>query len=256
MKIIVPFLLCTISLFAINRTQVHMGTIISLQTTSNEIINEGFKIFESLDNKLSTYKPNSEVSRYNNDKTTPLTEETLWLIQKSNDIKKLTNDYFNINYKGGHIVDFGGIAKGYAVDKVAKLWQSRGINSGSISASGDIRCLDKCVGYIENPLKDGEFILKFKALKNNLSITTSGNSRRPGHLKDPKTDKSIFTYNSLTLFSYGDNTTIDALATAIYVMPLDKSFDYLMSLDNIAWLVVDDNNHLIVSDNIEEFILY
>lgn len=233
-----------------------MGTYITLQSSSQIAINEGFEIFKSLDNKLSTYKPSSEVSKYNKNPKSKLSDETKELISISENIKQITNGYFNINYQGKHYINFGGIAKGYAVDKVAKNWKQQGIKSGSISASGDVRCLDICDGFIEDPLHDGKYLLKFKAKKENLSITTSGNSRRPGHLINPKTTKSMYLFGSLTLFSYGDNTTIDALATAISVMPYEIALKYLTTLNNIAWVIVDSQNQIITSKNIDTFITY
>ena len=142
MKIVFTLIFLSIYAVAISRVQLHMGTYITLQTNSSSAINQGFEIFKTLDNQLSTYKPSSEVSKYNKNPKSKLSNETKELIIKSEEIKKMTNGYFNINYKGAHLVDFGGIAKGYAVDKVAQKWKEQGIKTGSISASGDIRCMD------------------------------------------------------------------------------------------------------------------
>ncbi|MCV6607689.1 MAG: FAD:protein FMN transferase, partial [Campylobacterales bacterium] len=214
MRKIAFLVIFSVSLLAgFNRTQLHMGTLITLQSSSNDAINQGFKIFKDLDNKLSTYKSTSEVSLYNKNSKSKLSKETLDLIKKSKEIKKLSNGYFNISFRGKNTLDFGGIAKGFAVDKIAKKWRSLNIEAGTISASGDIRCLDICNGYIEDPKNEGKLIFHFKGRKKDLSISTSGNKRRPGHLKDPKTNRSIYNFGSLTLFSFGDNTTLDGLTT-------------------------------------------
>jgi thiamine biosynthesis lipoprotein len=243
-----------VELGAFNRTQLHMGTFITLQNESNEAINVGFETFRKLDKKLSTYKKESEVSKYNSGKRETLSKETLNLIAKSREIEKLTNGYFDINFRGSNTLDFGGIAKGYAVDEVAKNWKNLGVISGTISASGDIRCLDICDGFIEDPIHDGNFILKFRAVKKNLSISTSGNSRRPNHLKNPKTKESMNNFNSLTLFGFSDNTTLDALTTAISVMPIEEAKKFLNNLKNFGWIIVDKNNKIIKSKNIKLFI--
>lgn len=259
MKIFTLALLLCINVVAsknINRTQLHMGTFITLQTTSNQAINNGFQVFKDLDNKLSTYKPKSEVSQYNQNNQYKLSKETLTLVLKSKNIKIQTNGYFDINYKGKDKLDFGAIAKGYAVDKVAKNWTLSGINSGTISASGDIRCIDICDAYIEDPLVDGKYILHFNSIKPGLSISTSGQSRQKGHLKNPHKHKSTNTFNSLTLFSFNDNTTLDALTTAIYVMPYPEALIYLKNLKNIGWVIVNKKNRLIKSKNILNFIQF
>ena len=43
----------------------------------------------------------------------------------------------------GLSLDFGGITKGYAIDKVAQVLHSRGINQGLVDLGGNIRVLSK-----------------------------------------------------------------------------------------------------------------
>ena len=253
--IIVLYISNTCILSNITRVQMHMGTLITLSSDSQKAIEDGFNVFHKLDNQLSTYKKNSEVYRYNNNSTTTsLSESTNNLIHDSYKVSKLTGGYFNIHHQGKDTLDFGAIAKGYGVDQVAKLWNTQEVTTGSISASGDIRCIDICYGGIEHPDFSGKQILNFISKKPNLAISTSGNAYKDGHLKDPKTNQSTNTFKSLTLFSYGDNTTLDALTTAISVMPKDKAIKFLGLLKDIGWVIVEQNLKIIVSSNLNSFI--
>jgi len=85
----------------------------------------------------------------------------------------------------------------------------KGVKKAVISASGDIRCLDKCHLYIKNPFGEG-WIIDLKTKHRNISISTSGNyerfikSKENNHLINPKTGKPQQNFASITLFSIGN----------------------------------------------------
>jgi thiamine biosynthesis lipoprotein len=281
-----------------------MGTYITIKLPekNQNLFKNLFKIFKDLDNKLSIYKENSEISILNRQKEAILSPISLEIIKKSIQISKETDGFFditvgkltkdvykfgmvnnklpdekeikentdkisykNIQIKGKKVIlrgdvklDLGGIGKGFAVDKVAEFLIKKGVEDAVISASGDIRCLNICEMFIQNPFGN-DWIVKFKTKLKNTSISTSGNyerfieSKKYNHLINPKTGKSQQNFASITLISIGNNTDIDAYATAVSVMPLDLALKFL-NKKNLGFIIILNNGHMIFSKNINNFI--
>ncbi len=84
--------------------------------------------------------------------------------------------------KKGMMLDLGGIAKGYAVDRACEILRKNGINDFMLDAGGDL-CVsgknskgeDWVIG-IEHPRKKGEVIASFKCT--NTCVATSGDYER------------------------------------------------------------------------------
>lgn len=156
-------------------------------------------------------------------------------------------------------LDFGGIAKGYGVDLAAAELSEQGAKAGVVAASGDIRCLHKCEMGIVNPKDDEKTLFTLRALRPDLSFSTSGTYRRyvedqsHNHLIDPKTGKSAAETLSLTLITVADNTRIDALATALTVMPWENARAFLDHHDELAWVRVDRSGKVEESPNLSKF---
>ncbi len=151
-------------------------------------------------------------------------------------------------------IDFGGIAKGYAVDRVYEFLKEKGVKKGIILASGDIRCISECEVYIKNPFGNGNL---FKlVLSENTAISTSGNyerfigEKKYNHLINPKTGKPEKTFASVTLISKKENTSIDAYATAISVMPLEEALLFLKNHKDLAAILITNDRELYMTDNI------
>jgi len=158
----------------------------------------------------------------------------------------------------GTVIDLGGMGKGFGVDKVAQYLHEQNITQGVIALSGDIRCLDVCNMAIQNPFGEG-IVAEFITKEPNTAISTSGNYRRyiestkHNHLIDPKKRASQQLFASITLLSHGDNSAIDAYATAASVMPLKKARSFLDSLD-VGYVLITNSGDQYVSDNLGEFV--
>ncbi len=150
-------------------------------------------------------------------------------------------------------LDFSAIAKGYAVDIVAKHFQEKGIKNYLVEIGGEMRTQGKnakgklWTTAINTPkisagLNEYEAIVKL----NNKAIATSGNYRNfhevngewYGHEINPKTgfpEKS----NLLSVSVLADDCmSADAYATAMMVMGLEKSKALAERLDNLdAFLI-------------------
>ncbi|MGB2265977.1 MAG: FAD:protein FMN transferase [Akkermansiaceae bacterium] len=184
------------------------------------------KKLQRIDQIASTWRPGSEISRYNRaaDKNTfPLSPELKELIMRSEEIKESTGGAFDIHFKGNGI-DVSAIAKGYAVDRIADyLRDDLGIEHFLVDIGGEIRARGNNVKA--EPWQIGIYIppshAQIKGLRvalKNTSMATSGQYFKESHIRNAATDHAAD--NDLLSCSviHPSNATADALATALYVM--------------------------------------
>lgn len=161
------------------------------------------------------------------------------------DDKKATKTKKNIG------LDFGAIAKGYAVDVVAEYFEKKGIQNYMVEIGGEVRC--KGENAKNNVWKIG--IIDPKAAENqnstvsyrkdailildNKSMATSGNyynfyikeGKKYAHTINPKTGYPV-EHNLLSATVVAqDCMTADAYATAFMVLGLEKSKEILLKLE-------------------------
>ncbi|MDO9304958.1 MAG: FAD:protein FMN transferase [Sulfuricurvum sp.] len=106
MKTLFYFLSLGMFLFADERVQMHMGTLISVNITEREDVlvpagyenlsDEVFALFKDLDEKLSTYKSDSEISRLNRDHEANLSDVTRTVLERSIEMNHKTQGAFDI----------------------------------------------------------------------------------------------------------------------------------------------------------------
>ncbi len=127
-------------------------------------------------------------------------------------------------------LDFGGIAKGYAVDRAVEAVEAIGVRSGVVDLGGNLRLLPKPppgqdayrVG-IRSPGNDGELLDDVLELCN-VALSTSGNYERfvtlsgvqYGHIMNPKTGKSTQTSGSATVVALSAMQA-DWLSTSVFL---------------------------------------
>ena len=156
-------------------------------------------------------------------------------------------DYTKIQIKPDSIiipegmhVDLGGIAQGYAADRVKEILDKYRIESAIINIGGEIVAIGQStkgrpwrVG-IKNPR--GQGIIETVELSD-YSLSTSGDyekyfvidNRRYPHIINPKTGFPALDFVSVTVFA--ENASIaDAMATAVAIMGPDKGIKFLDSL--------------------------
>lgn len=153
----------------------------------------------------------------------------------------------------GTVIDLGGIAKGYAVDLACDRVKRHGVEEAVIAASGDIGCLGRCEVMIADPFHPEGFIARVESTLPRFSISTSGNYERyirtkeHNHLLNPKTGKSERLFASVTLMGEGDNTTLDALSTAVAVMEEKEALSLLESMPQIRYYLVFNDGRVLYS---------
>ena len=174
--------------------------------------------------------------------------------------KKLQIDTLNkavfFTHKGLRL-DFGGIVKGYAAQKVIDFLTSKKILHALADAGGDI------VMSLPPPGKNGwtiginmpqqEIQLWNQELSlDNCSVATSGdvyqfishNGKKYSHIIDPLTGYGVITQRNVTIIAK-DGITADWLATACSVLPINKALN-LAKKENAAILIALIRNEKIV----------
>jgi thiamine biosynthesis lipoprotein len=156
-------------------------------------------------------------------------------------------------------LNFGAIAKGYAVDRAIEILKSNDIHSASVNAGGDVKVFGKQwkIG-IQNPREKKE-ILDIVTLENN-SIATSGDyeryfevdGKRYHHILNPKTGYPSTGLQSVSIINKS-NTFADALATAVFVLGVEKGLNLIESLDDTEAMIVDENGKIYFSSNFSKY---
>ncbi|WP_457749008.1 FAD:protein FMN transferase [Sulfurimonas sp.] len=154
-------------------------------------------------------------------------------------------------------IDLGGMGKGFGVDKVSAFLLQKDVKKAIIALSGDIRCLGMCKIAINNPLRANTQLASF-TMKNS-AVSTSGNYNRYvkdvkyNHLINPKTKQSEQTFLSVTLVSKLPSATLDAYATAVSVMPVQKAYAFL-NTQPLAYIILQADKKVIISQNITDYV--
>ncbi len=134
-------------------------------------------------------------------------------------------------------LDFGGIAKGFAVDQAVEVLKARGVPAGLINLGGNIRVFGAVVEGrpwrvgIRHP-RENRIIGQVNLT--NGAVATSGDydryfihdDKRYSHILDPRSGWPIENIFSLTVVA-PDATTADALSTAAFVLGEKKGMQLL-----------------------------
>jgi thiamine biosynthesis lipoprotein len=146
-------------------------------------------------------------------------------------------------------LDFGGIAKGYAVDLAIQALKLRQPEGAIVNAGGDLRAFGTNHGRpwrvaIENPLGG---VLGVVEIQTDEAVFTSGNYQRFGedssgfryaHILDPRTGWPVDEVLSATVIVHS-GVAADAAATALVVGGLDEWAEVAKGLAIHALLLTD-----------------
>jgi thiamine biosynthesis lipoprotein len=157
-------------------------------------------------------------------------------------------------------LDFGGIAKGYAVDlAVARLRELR-IGSAIVNAGGDLRAFGR---HGERPWrvavrKPGGGTVGTVEVRGDEALFTSGNYERfrqddlerYAHILDPRTGWPVRHVASATVIS-ANGVVADAAATALIVAGLDGWADVARSMGLDQVLIIDEEGKVYLTPAME-----
>ncbi len=245
----------------IRRARPLLGTIVDIACNgSSDDVDVAFAAIEKVHRLMSFHDPGSDVTRMNREafprgvKVDPWTWQVMTTAQR---FARETDGVFDVtvasqlvkwNYLPDHgfpsiargswrdiflrrncevsfrrrlIVDLGGIAKGFAVDRAVEVLRRRGVSEGIVNAGGDVRVFGPTsrVIHLRNPKSPGTASGLIRAT--NKAIATSANyfSRRDGqtHLVHGRTRRALLSHFSVTVAA-GDCITADALTKIVFAL--------------------------------------
>lgn len=158
-------------------------------------------------------------------------------------------------------LDFGGIAKGYAIDIACDMLRSQGIENAIVNAGGDLRAIGS---HGERPWKiavrspAGGIIGSLDTGKDE-AIFTSGNyerfrqenEQRYPHILDPRTGWPVTELASVTVVT-SEGMVADAAATAITVAGLLEWEELARTLGLNQVMLVDEAGKVYMTQRISE----
>ena len=158
-------------------------------------------------------------------------------------------------------LDFGGIGKGYALDRAVRILRSYGIKRGIVNFGGNIYAMQPPPGEdgwdvgIRHPRDEDEVLTLLKV--EDVAVSTSGdyeryfevNGRRFSHIIDPRDGLPAESVPSVTVIAK-DATDADALSTAFSVMKRDKAIRFIEGLKDVGVMIVrEDKGKLSIYKN-------
>jgi len=170
----------------------------------------------------------------------------------------------------GMRLDVGAVAKGYATEIVARELSEAGYNSFIISAGGNVRTVGKPMDGVRNKwgigIQDPDKNAKLPdtppldiAFVTETSVVSSGdyeryyevNGQRYHHLIDPTTLMPARHYRAITIVTK-DSGIADALSTAVFLLPYEKSRALVESIEGVEALWVMPDRSIEVTDNLKK----
>jgi len=164
------------------------------------------------------------------------------------------------------ILDFGGFAKGYAVDIAVNHLKELGIKNAIVNAGGDLRAIGSkgnkpWVIGIRNPRREG--VIASLNVKGDESVFTSGDYERfydyegirYHHILDPRTGYPADGASSVTVVHH-NAALADAAATALFVAGPEMWEEIAHKMGITQAMLIDKNGQIFISPALYERIKF
>jgi thiamine biosynthesis lipoprotein len=196
-----------------------------------------FDWFRWVDAVFSTYKPDSQISRYNRGELAfaDLHPDVMSVLGISEELRVQTNGYFDVRAASPDTVDPSGFVKGWSVDRAAALLDEAGVRDYAVNAGGDMRLRGHWTIGIQHPSERGAVARVFETT--DLAVATSGSYARGGHVLDPHTRRPPTGVLSVTVTG-PDLATADAYATAAFAMGATGAVAWMTELRGYEALTI------------------
>ncbi len=148
-------------------------------------------------------------------------------------------------------LDYGGVAKGYAIDKAINILKNHGIKNAIVNAGGDLRSIgskgDKNWKVAIRKPNSKDVLAVIKVIGDE-SMFTSGNyeryhefnGKRYAHIIDPNTGYGVEEIVSATVIT-NNGTKADAAATAMIVAGSKKAAGVAQSMGLDQFLLINED---------------
>lgn len=224
-------------------------------------IARAFDWLRAVDEKFSTYRYDSEISRLNRAEM-PLYEadqSVLSVLMQCEALRKETFGYFDIaaptQPTGG--VDPSGFVKGWALEGAARMLRGAGAESYCVNAGGDIRLSGAPPGNdawrvgVQHPRRRDALAAVLRLRDG--AVATSGEYERGQHIIDPHTGRPPEGLLSVTIV--GSNLALaDAYATTAFAMGRPGA-SWAASLPRHGAIVIFDDDTISYSATVERHLL-
>jgi len=206
------------------------------------------KRFWNFDKEMTSL-PNAEAAK-----------ESIKLINYQNIILDTLNLTVFLKEKGMRI-GFGGIGKGYAAERAKQLLIKNGVKSGIVNAAGDLTTWGNQPNGTPWTIAIADPDTQNKAFSyiniSDIAVATSGNyekyviidEKKYSHTIDPKTGFPVSGIKSVTIICPNAELA-DAMATPITVIGVDAGLGLINQMKQIACIIIDDDNNIYTSNNI------
>lgn len=203
-----------------------------------------------VDSLLSTFRDDSEISRVNrttgNVQGDTLSSTFRTVLREALRVAELSNGAFDPtlrNWRGvvvdsargtvrlrrGLTLDFGGIAKGYALDRAALALEGVA-DSAVLNLGGQLLVLDPAPSAqrrlwpigIPDPDHPLDVLALVEIPSGRFSVSTSSQGEQPGHIRDPRTGGAAAGVRSVTVVA-PSGMAADAWSTAFFVLGCDST---------------------------------
>jgi FAD:protein FMN transferase len=158
----------------------------------------------------------------------------------------------------------GGIAKGYIVDRAARVLREGGVQSFLAQAGGDLYGAGRkpdgspWLSGVQDPRgKQGDFFAVLELTDH--AFSTAGDyarsyvvgGKRYHHIIDPKTGYPATACRSVTVWA-PDATTADGIDDAVFILGPERGMKLVESLDGVGAVVVDEKNRVFISERVKD----
>ena len=211
---------------------------------TNAALEAAFAHLVAVDERFSTYKEESEISRFNRGEVREeaVSQEMQEVFELAEKTKRETEGYFDMRRPDGSI-DPSGIVKGWAIHSAAARVRAAGFDHFFVNAGGDIAAGGKnekgedwSVG-IRNPFNPAEIVKV--VYPRGKGVATSGSYIRGAHIYNPHAPESVINdIVSLTVIG-PDVLEADRFATAAFAMGRG-GVTFIENLSGFEGYMIDD----------------
>jgi thiamine biosynthesis lipoprotein len=303
----------------VERTHDTMGTVIVLKAWGEDdaaivaIFADAFAEFDRIDALMTTWTPDSEVSRINaaaGGKPVVVSEELIGVLESALAASRLTGGAFDITVgafsgvwkfdedndgtlpddktvqarrklvgwrdvivdrkahtvrlrRKGQKITLGGIAKGYAVDRVTTLLHKRGLADFVVQAGGDMYVSGRRgdrrwrVGIRDPRGARSDFFAMAEV--EDATFSTSGDyerfvvkdGKRYHHILDPRTGYPAPRCRSVTVMAK-DAVTAEGLTKGIFILGAEAGLELIKKVPGTEAVIVDSDNQVHTSKGLAD----
>lgn len=241
-----------------------MGTAITIDVRDPDVpaaaVDEAFGRLAAIEARFSTYRPDSEVSRYGRGEIDDLdiSAELRTVLQMCEEVRITSGGVFDIRrHRPDGVVDPTGLVKGWSVEAAATVLIASGARNFAIDAGGDLLARGEPesgrrwrVG-IQHPLRRDRVAAVLEV--RDLAVATSGAYERGDHVIDARTGTAPTDVLSVTVA--GPSLAFaDAYATAAFAMGAD-GIRWMASVPDYAGCAITTDDRLVWTESFEPLLV-